>query len=140
MQITSIIKSTEYAKPEIYNFIDNWIMRNNSDAPDTLLQLNDVIKAAVKYIETKGINSNNKRTDPTKISSVNAIQAENYSHFGNQKLISQYTNDSQYSGGFRGNYNRRPQSGRGFRGDYNQRGRPGNGFRGGYNKVFAFGR
>ena len=45
-----------------------------------------------------------------------------------------YTNDSQYSGGFRGNYNRRPQSGRGFRGGYNQRGRPGNGFCGCYNQ------
>ena len=131
MQITSIIKSTEYAQPEIYSFIDNWIMRNNSEAPQTLLELDGVIKAAVKYIETKGINSNNKHTDPTKISSVNAIQAENYSQFGNQKLISQYTNDSQYFGG---NYNRRPQLGRGFRGGYNQRGKQSNGFGGGYNQ------
>ena len=133
MQITSIIKSTEYAQPEIYSFIDNWIMRNNSEAPQTLLELDGVIKAAVKYIETKGINSNNKRTDPTKISSVNAIQAENYSQFGNQKLISQYTNNSQYDG-FRGNYNRRPQSGRGFRGGYNQRGQFGSGFNNNYNQ------
>ena len=70
----------------------------HSDSPQTLSELDSIIKAAVKYIETKGINSNKQHTDPTKLSSVNAIQAENYSQFGNQKLISQYTNDSQYSG------------------------------------------
>ena len=134
-QITSIIKSTQFAKPEIYRFIDNWIMRN-LDSPQTLSELDGVIKAAVKYIETKGINSNESHTDPTKISSVNAIQAENYSQFSNPNLISQYTNSSQRGGGFRGNYNQRSQynRGNGFRGNYSQRGQPGTGFRGNYSQ------
>ena len=65
-------------------------MMRHLDAPQTLTELDGVIKAAVKYTETKGINSNEKRIDPTKISSVNAIQAENYSQFGNPNLISQH--------------------------------------------------
>ena len=119
-QITSIIKSIQYTKPIIYKYIDAWVMRH-LDQPQTLSELEGVIKGAVKYIETQNINSNEKHTDPSKISSVNAIQAENYS---------QYTDNSQHGNGFRGGY----RSGRGFHGGY----RSSRGFRGGYRSGRGF--
>ena len=98
LQVASINRAIEKSKPELYDFIDNYMKDfNRAAAPMNIDILEAVIERGVKYLQTKRINSNRNILDPTKLGSVNAVslaQFPNLNNTYNNSYNNNYNNNS----------------------------------------------
>ena len=89
--INAIVKALEHTYPGVFGFIDSRFQQRLR-MPNSFSQLEDWIKDACIYIETSNKNSNKKRIDHTKMSSVNANSVNEYPDLQNTRIIDQFTN------------------------------------------------
>ena len=91
--ISTILKAIQNKRPELYRYIDNYMMNFNiSGAPTTLKELAKVIENGVQYLQSKQINSNDKYTDPTEMGSINSISINEFPELKQNQNQSNYNN------------------------------------------------